>query len=407
MGNMKIACLVLVVVFAAPLFATNETAISTSIATNPAAGSYETIETKVLKVYEAKDGNADFRAYVVVWKGQEVVVSDPLARSNHKEGDTIKILAMRHGLARGEKGQETLSFQVLPEPRASRIISFSGPYQPIRAKAVSYLDCHPDGVIVYPGETGVGFDELRQPGNAVEKVLDEVQAHRDSERLMVLARPGSAKLFRAVRNLVQKRPIDAKYDLVDADFQLNPDLPQIEEAAGNQPRVPNVTAQSERGEFNPKPRAVISSKQPVMFECRGNDIFFIDEERLETRAAELLTRLRANATADGTNQFLQAAQGGEVGNGYYQVDPRRLLFGIISLEPRTGVSGISREQLDKPDSPFQAVLANLDPKTKYLNFLVRDDSFSAFRLARSIAERQSFETGFELLGAGEPIKIGM
>ncbi len=404
---MKSACLVLVLLFAAPVFGTNEAAISTSTATTPAVGSYETIETKVLKVYVAKDGNAEFRAYVVMWKGQEVVVSDLLARSNFKEGDTIKILAMRHGLALDGKQTEALSFQLLPEPRASRIISFAGPYQQTPAKVVSYLDCRVDGVIVSPGETSVSLEELQQPGNALEKLLDKVQAYRDSERLMVLARPGSAKLFRTVRNLVQKRPIDAKYDLVDADFQLKSGMPQTEETAKDEMGVAHIATPLAAGESSPKPRAVISSKQPVLFECRGNEVFFIDEDRLETRAAELLTQLRANATANGTNQFLQAAQGGEVGNGYYLVDPGRLLFGMLSLKPRTGVSGISREQLGKPDSPFLAVLANLDPKTKYLNFLVRDDSFSAFRLSRSIAEKQRFETGFELLAPGEPIKFGM
>lgn len=77
----------------------------------------ETIETKVLKAFVAKDGEAIFRAYLVKWKDQEIVVSDALAKSNYKEGDTIKVLVINLPFPRGAAPYRLLSFVVLTEQR--------------------------------------------------------------------------------------------------------------------------------------------------------------------------------------------------------------------------------------------------------------------------------------------------
>jgi hypothetical protein len=77
----------------------------------------ERFELKVLKVYEAIDGEAKFRAYVVRWKDQEVVVSDNLVRTDYKEGDTIPVLAMNHPFPQGREPHRLLAFTVIPNPR--------------------------------------------------------------------------------------------------------------------------------------------------------------------------------------------------------------------------------------------------------------------------------------------------
>jgi hypothetical protein len=74
---------------------------------------------------------------------------------------------------------------------------------------------------LYPGETKVASEELQQSGNPVDKLLDKVQAHRDDEYVVVLVRPGSVKLYRTVRNLIGKRPIEVGYDAIDADFKVD------------------------------------------------------------------------------------------------------------------------------------------------------------------------------------------
>lgn len=64
------------------------------------------------------------------------------------------------------------------------------------------------------------------------------------------------------------------------------------------------------------------------------------------------------------------------------------------------------EELENPNSNFQAILSQLVRSNQYIAFLVRDDSFNIFRKARQVADTAGFDTGWELLGIDEPIKFG-
>ena len=59
------------------------------------SSSYETVDAPVVKVFSAMDGNNKFIAYLVKWKGSDVIVSDPLARSDFKVGDTVRFMAQK------------------------------------------------------------------------------------------------------------------------------------------------------------------------------------------------------------------------------------------------------------------------------------------------------------------------
>lgn len=74
----------------------------------------ERVELKVLKVFSAKDGAAIFRAYLVEYKGQEVVVSDTLAKTNHRVGDTVSVLVMNHPFPQGKEEYRLLHFSIVP-----------------------------------------------------------------------------------------------------------------------------------------------------------------------------------------------------------------------------------------------------------------------------------------------------
>src|SRR5262245_47063356 len=79
--------------------------------------SFETPEAKVLKVYSLKDGDHKFIAYVVKWKDAEVIVSDPLARSEYKVGDTIRFMAHKTHIEKSNPEVYSLSFTLLDVPR--------------------------------------------------------------------------------------------------------------------------------------------------------------------------------------------------------------------------------------------------------------------------------------------------
>ena len=77
---------------------------------------WENAQLQVLKVFSARDGDAIFRAYMVNWKGQEVVVRDTLAKSDYHVGDTAPVLVMKHKYPNGKVGPDLLSFEVVAQP---------------------------------------------------------------------------------------------------------------------------------------------------------------------------------------------------------------------------------------------------------------------------------------------------
>ena len=83
-------------------------------------GSYETIQSKVIKVYSAEDNGAQFRAYAVKWKDNEVIASDVLGKTSKKVGDSITFMAQRIEMPRGEKKVKLLQFMIMEIPSSTK-----------------------------------------------------------------------------------------------------------------------------------------------------------------------------------------------------------------------------------------------------------------------------------------------
>ena len=81
---------------------------------SPSAGN-ETFDAEVVKVFAATDRNGVFRAYLVNWKGQEVIVSDPLVNTEYHSGDTITVLSMNQPYPDDDSKPRLLAFVVLPK----------------------------------------------------------------------------------------------------------------------------------------------------------------------------------------------------------------------------------------------------------------------------------------------------
>ncbi|HVM60500.1 MAG TPA: hypothetical protein VMV72_06485 [Verrucomicrobiae bacterium] len=88
----------------------------------------------VMRMYSTTDGSAMFRAYVVSWSNQEVVVTDPGTAPLYHEGQKVSVFMQRRSVG---NGQETLDFSLdlglLPVPSDSsgaRSIDFNSPPSP-------------------------------------------------------------------------------------------------------------------------------------------------------------------------------------------------------------------------------------------------------------------------------------
>lgn len=158
-------------------------------------------------------------------------------------------------------------------------------------------------------------------------------------------------------------------------------------------------------ELSMTPKTVPTTKAPLFFECRTNQVYYVDKESLDEQIKKLLSTLNPTVKGD-ISAFLRVVSSQDIGNEFYKVVPTYLLTAVVALEPRPGVTGYDLTAIEDTKGKYQALLETLDKEKYYLVFLVRDDSFPVFRRARVIADKIGFDVGWELLGAGEPIKFG-
>ena len=118
-----------------------------------------------------------------------------------------------------------IALRIAMNPRALRIVSFklftSSRASPVNPKVPSYVDCTPEGLILYPGEVKLTWEALQRPDNELVKMLDRIQENTANEYIIVMVRPESVKFYRQVRKLVGQRPIDVGYDAIDAEFKID------------------------------------------------------------------------------------------------------------------------------------------------------------------------------------------
>ena len=77
----------------------------------------------------------------------------------------------------------------------------------------------------------------------------------------------------------------------------------------------------------------------------------------------------------------------------------------LLFQPLSPEIGETTSQLTAPNSQFRRVLLQFDPEQNYLVFIVRPDSFEAFRTAKKQAWEAGYEVGWEPHPENSPIKI--
>ncbi|MGK7958149.1 MAG: hypothetical protein AB4063_23270 [Crocosphaera sp.] len=169
-----------------------------------------------------------------------------------------------------------------------------------------------------------------------------------------------------------------------------------------------------------------TEKNPRFFEVRNNKISYIDDEEVDRQIALLMKNLPEcslpeiptnldtytyqfylNRIQEYENCRLQTLQSFRQFRGeteHYKVtfyDTDALIY-----KPLTPETGESYQTIAQPDSDFNNTLEKFDPNTDYLAFLVRPDSFSAFRQARKQAWKAGYNVGWEPLKQETPIVFG-
>ena len=249
-------------------------------------------------------------------------------------------------------------------------------------KTPRVVECSPNALILRQTGEHVTWDQLQQPGNPFEKLLDRIATNKTKQYLALLVRPGSRQFFRTARKTAMDRSIDVGYDV---DEPIGSPMPK-------------------RSRFGFPPEDQAGDKKPVFFECRSNQVFFIDRDGLEKQVKQSLATLEPGKMAEGPAAFARIVTN-EVGNKTYKVLLGYLLNFTVALEPKLGVMGDGPDQLKLPDCRYRVVLSKFNEQTHFVIFLVRDDSFPVFRKVRGITEKNRFEIYWELLAPDELIKF--
>jgi hypothetical protein len=171
-----------------------------------------------------------------------------------------------------------------------------------------------------------------------------------------------------------------------------------------------------------------TNKKPRFFELSNNKITYIDDESIDRQIEQFLGESSCQKPQEPESmqdlsryndytialreyqlcvtQQAQNLQTFQPKNSHYQaslIDVKAFAWEYKSLDNKQGEDINSLKQ---KNSEFNTVLAKLNPQENYLAFLVRPNSFEAFRVAREQAWKQGFKVGWEPQNADEPITFG-
>ncbi|NCC53544.1 MAG: hypothetical protein EOM20_20355 [Spartobacteria bacterium] len=156
-----------------------------------------------------------------------------------------------------------------------------------------------------------------------------------------------------------------------------------------------------------------TDKCPLFFECRSNQIFRIDLERINARFHEELNRIEVRA-GHSAREILPLLKDTRINEGPFILDLSHALVGRILLYPGHDVRGMSLDDLNIDNfatrgatASFKSLLDVHSPARYMLTFLVRDDSYSVFKKARGLAWMSGFEVSYEQIEEDEPLKFGL
>ncbi|WP_036487327.1 hypothetical protein [Myxosarcina sp. GI1] len=170
------------------------------------------------------------------------------------------------------------------------------------------------------------------------------------------------------------------------------------------------------------PMATDTNKTPKFFEVRDGRVYFLNSDEVQQkveRFAESLPQCykpnipdrfhpdlydyyleKALEYRDCYERKTAAIENLEIDTKYYDVF---LSENTIAYKHKKNVEGEIPSQLTLDTSEFQTTLENINPETEFLAFLVKSDSYEAFRAARKIAWDLGFDVGWEPQTVDEPL----
>jgi len=217
--------------------------------------------------------------------------------------------------------------------------------------------------------------------------FEEQQAYLERELLPILD-DEQAKRFRTWQE-VQRITLERELEAYQAGAAL---MAKMYPAKRRQVRI-----------LLPSARRTPPDEEPLFAECRNNELFVIPVAKLNRLTSEKMRELAKRVRGD-TRRFKTELARAVVETEAHRVDLSYGLLAQFAILPRPAAAGYDLETLPEGLEPL---LLEAKEAGRPLSFIVRDDSFEIFKRARELAAAHEVEIAHEVIGADEPIKLGL
>lgn len=157
----------------------------------------------------------------------------------------------------------------------------------------------------------------------------------------------------------------------------------------------------------PTPMQYDSPKRPIFIEARNNQLFLIPLEEFQAKADAEIRRISEEARGD-MGRVLSLIGDSALETDDYLLDLTFFMVGQFGLRPRPGVEGydLTNWEDETRHDWFGQIIYEMDLEEQMLSFLVRDDSFDVFKVARHLAWLSDIDVAYELLDMEDVIRFG-
>lgn len=145
------------------------------------------------------------------------------------------------------------------------------------------------------------------------------------------------------------------------------------------------------------------SASRLLFECAGDEVFFVDEEGNGGRVLHEVRR--SGEEAISRDALVALLDEKDVGDATHRVRVDGLSRGLAWVYTlRPGARGESAVALDRATSKFQRRLSQIE-RGGFAYFIVHDDSFEVFRKARDLARARGISIGWHPVEGRGPVRL--
>lgn len=182
----------------------------------------------------------------------------------------------------------------------------------------------------------------------------------------------------------------------------------------------------ETGTIIRTPLRAETNKDGRFFEVRNNQVFYLSDPKLEKEIDQILSTLPNCNTPEipeNIPSYLHSfyiqeieryercvkTRNTQLENFYFDNGNYLISFtteGSLKYDANSSSQGENSKELKNTNSKFINTLKQLNPEINYVAFIVRPDSFEAFRAAREKAWSLGFEVGWEPISQDRVLVFG-